>query len=40
MPEKINRRKFLNAGMLTGAAAVGFSSIEEKILLAAMKEGI
>lgn len=40
MPDKINRRKFLSAGMLAGAAAAGFTSIEEKILLAAMKEGI
>ncbi|HCO95286.1 MAG TPA: hypothetical protein DIU00_15280 [Phycisphaerales bacterium] len=40
MSEKINRRKFLNNGMLAGAAAVSLTGIEEKIAFAATQKGI
>ncbi|UCG47483.1 MAG: hypothetical protein JSU94_18605, partial [Phycisphaerales bacterium] len=40
MSEKMNRRKFLNNGMLAGAAAVSLTGIEDKIAFAARKEGI
>jgi len=38
MSEKMNRRKFLNNGMLAGAATVSLTSIEEKIAFAAMEK--
>ena len=38
MSEKIDRRKFLNTGMLTGAAAVGLTGIQGKITPAAEKK--
>jgi len=37
MSEKIDRRKFLNTGMLTGAAAVGLTGIQDKITPASEK---
>ncbi len=40
MSEKMNRRKFLNNGMLAGAAAVSLTGIEEKIAFAATQKGI
>ena len=40
MSEKMNRRKFLNNGMLAGAVAVSLTGIEEKIAFAATQKGI
>jgi hypothetical protein len=40
MSKKMNRRKFLNNGMLAGAAAVSLTGIEETITCAAREEGI
>jgi hypothetical protein len=39
MSEKMNRRKFLNNGMLAGAAAVSLTGVEEKIAFAATEKG-
>jgi len=38
MSEKIDRRKFLNTGMVAGAAAVGLTNIDEKMGLAATEK--
>jgi len=40
MSEKMNRRKFLNNGMLAGAAAVSLACIEEKMAFATTEKGI
>jgi hypothetical protein len=36
MPKKFNRRLFLNTSIVAGAAAIGLTSLEEKILLSAL----
>ena len=40
MSEKIGRRRFLRTGMLVSAVPLAFSSVEEKMLLAAMERGV
>jgi hypothetical protein len=40
MAKSMNRRGFLKTGMLMGAAPAGFISNEERILMAALEEGI